>query len=369
MFSLPAFLHGFAEASTQVFFAYDPAARQLLYLSAAAGPVLGLPAADPAAATAQLPALLTRLHPDDRAYLAACWPRWLAGDREPARVELRLTPPDGPQRWLALTPYQHPADPATGTSAWLGGTLEDISTAKEYTLNTDRFNAKKDATLEILSHDLAEPFVLLQQLADYVADEVGPAASPDLARQLKVMRTTCQQGVNLIRDFVDDEFLQSSHVALRRERQDLVAMLRAVLENYQLDQQLIAKRFTLTTPAPAIYVAFDYNKLQQVINNLVANAIKFTPDEGHIEVRVAEQPDCVLLSVADDGIGIPAAHLPELFERFTPARRPGLRGEKTTGLGLSIVKTIIELHQGRVWAESEEGRGTTFFIELPQKAD
>ncbi|WP_375416742.1 sensor histidine kinase [uncultured Hymenobacter sp.] len=366
MFSLPAFLHGLVEASPQVFFAYDPAARQLLYLSAAAGPVLGLPLS-PAGATAQVPALLARLHPDDQAYLADCWSGWLAGDLAPSRLELRLTRAGGPDQWLALTPYYPPADPATGAPAWLGGTLEDISTAKEYTQNADRFNAKKNATLEILSHDLAAPFALLQQLADYVADEVGPAADPTLVRQLAVMRTTCQDGVSLIRDFVDDEFLQSSYVALKRERQDLVAMLRTVLENYQLDQQLIAKRFTLAPSAPALYATFDYNKFQQVVNNLISNAIKFTPDEGHIEIAVAGQPDHLLLSVADDGIGIPAEHLPELFERFTPVRRPGLRGEKTTGLGLSIVKTIIELHQGRIWVESEEGRGTTFFVELPRE--
>ena len=370
MFALSAFLQGFAEASAQVFFAYDPVAGQVRYLNAAACPVLGL-SPDPAQARAQLPALLARLHPDDRAYLAAYYPRWRAGQSaETPRLELRLRPPadqpDGPEQWLALTPYcpalaAAEADPAP---TWLGGTIEDISAAKTYLLNAERFNTKKNATLEILSHDLAGPFALLQQLADYVAEEVGPGASTTLARQLAVMRTTCQESINLIRDFVDHEFMQSAQMALNLERHDLVALLNTVLEDYRHDQQLIAKHFTLTATAPAICAVVDYNKFQQVVNNLISNAIKFTPDGGRIELSVAEHPDHVRLRVADDGIGIPAAHLPELFERFTPARRPGLRGEKTTGLGLSIVKTIVELHQGRIWVESEEGQGTTFFIKL-----
>ena len=71
------------------------------------------------------------------------------------------------------------------------------------------------------------------------------------------------------------------------------------------------------------------------------------------------------MTVADDGIGIPAHLLPVLFDRFTPARRPGLRGEKTTGLGMHIIETIVRLHQGHIWVESQENVGTTFYIQLP----
>ena len=367
MFSLPAFLEGFVQASAHVFFAYDPTIEQVLYLNAAATAVLDL-RPELAEATAQLPDLLARLHPDDRPYLAALWPRWQAGEAGLPRIEVRLTCPDGSIRWLALTPYHHPAEPGVPAPAWVGGTIEDISVAKAYILNADQFNAKKNATLEILSHDLAHPFILLQQLADYVADEVGPTAQAELTRQLETMRTICQDGVSLIRDFVDHEFLQSAQVTLKLERHDLVALVGAMLEEYQGDQHLIAKRFLLTASHPAIYVMLDYNKVQQVVNNLVSNAIKFTTDGGEIRVIVEEHVEQVRLIIADNGVGIPAAHLPEVFERFTPARRPGLRGEKTTGLGLSIVKTVVELHKGRIRVESEEGQGTAFHIELARAA-
>lgn len=367
MFSLSDFLRGFAEASAHVFFAYDPATGQLLYLSAAAAEVLGL-SADPAVANEQLPELLARLHPDDLAYLTGFWPRWQAGEAGlPARPELRLRRLDGSEQWLALTLYCPPAaSDEAGAPFWLGGTVEDISVAKSYTQNADLFNAKKNATLEILSHDLAGPFALLYQLADYVAAEVGPGADPILARQLAVMQTTCQDGIDLIRDFVDYEFMQSTQVALNLERHDLVDVVGSLVGYYQHEQQLVDKRFIFSASHPAIYAELDYNKFQQIINNLVSNAIKFTRDDGFIQVSVAQHPQHVLVTVADNGVGIPAQHLSDVFERFTPARRPGLRGEKTTGLGLSIVRTLVLLHKGQIWVESQEGQGTSFFIKLPQ---
>jgi two-component system sensor histidine kinase VicK len=97
----------------------------------------------------------------------------------------------------------------------------------------------------------------------------------------------------------------------------------------------------------------------------VSNANKFTRRNGHIRVTVQEKAGNTILSVRDDGIGIPKDLQPQLFERFTRARRPGLKGEETVGLGLSIVKRIVELHGGKIWVESEENKGSTFFIELP----
>ena len=93
--------------------------------------------------------------------------------------------------------------------------------------------------------------------------------------------------------------------------------------------------------------------------------MKFTPDGGTIRVSLARRDTAVLLTIADTGVGIPAALQAGLFEKFTKARRTGLRGEKSTGLGMSIIKTIVDLHQGRIWLDSTEGQGTTFYIELP----
>lgn len=235
--------------------------------------------------------------------------------------------------------------------------------------NADKFNAKKNATLEILSHDLAGPFTLLQQMTDYFLDRVQSLADVELNEMIGVMQATCADSVNLIRDFVDDEFMQSVNIALKRERVDLVQKLAQIMQEYQRSAHHIAKHFFFEPVQQPIYVELDQNKFMQVMNNLLSNAIKFTHEGGHITVQVEVQPGKVLLTVSDDGIGIADTLHSIVFERFTKARRPGLRGEKTTGLGMSIIKTIVELQQGRIWFTSAENQGTTFFIELPRVAE
>lgn len=202
-------------------------------------------------------------------------------------------------------------------------------------------------------------------MAEYLLGKVSPLADAELNRMIEAMRQACQEGVTLVRDFVDQEFLESANVDLQLVRLDLAARLRLVLDNYRQRQHAAGHHFYFEATHPRIYAEVDENKFLQVINNLIGNALKFTPDGGHIHVTLSQHPEHLLVTVADNGIGIPEALQPGLFERFTRARRVGLRGEKTTGLGMSIIHTIVGLHRGRIWVDSQEGRGSTFFIQLP----
>jgi len=102
----------------------------------------------------------------------------------------------------------------------------------------------------------------------------------------------------------------------------------------------------------------------RVVDNLVSNALKFTPAGGRVTVALQEREGRALLSVRDTGIGIPAALHAGLFEKFSVSARPGVGGEAATGLGLFITRQIVQLHRGKVWVESQEGAGTCFFVEL-----
>jgi two-component system sensor histidine kinase VicK len=231
--------------------------------------------------------------------------------------------------------------------------------------NAQKFNMKKDATLEIMSHDLAAPLVSIQQFTHHLAAETQLDGNPAVRELLNLIEQTCTEGVTLIRDFVDNEFFESSLVQLQRERTDMVHWLTAVVEEYQRASPHTHLHFVYEPPTQPLYVSYDVNKFQQVVNNLISNSIKFTPDGGQITVSLVQQGDQALLRIADTGIGIPEALQPVLFDKFTKARRIGLRGEKTNGLGMSLIKSIVELHQGRIWVESAEGAGTTFFVEIP----
>ena len=106
-------------------------------------------------------------------------------------------------------------------------------------------------------------------------------------------------------------------------------------------------------------------RMQQVVSNLLSNALKFTPAGGTVTLGARLHEGKVRLRVQDTGIGIPGKLHNQLFDKFNPTRRTGLHGEATTGLGLFIAKQIVQLHGGDIWLESREQEGTTFFVELP----
>lgn len=124
--------------------------------------------------------------------------------------------------------------------------------------------------------------------------------------------------------------------------------------------------FDYFLPTEPLYANLDVNKFTQVIINLISNAIKFTPDGKRVLVQIEPYEAAVQFQVIDEGVGIPLAMQPHLFESFIKARRPGLRGEPTMGLGLALCKTIVEWHRGTISVKSEEGKGNVFTVEIPQ---
>jgi two-component system sensor histidine kinase VicK len=126
--------------------------------------------------------------------------------------------------------------------------------------------------------------------------------------------------------------------------------LKQVIEEYKnAEENLLPKIFDFTYSSDPLYMDIDDVKFLQVINNLFSNAIKFTPDNGTIRLECRRKGATVLFVVADNGIGIPAELQPVLFDKFSKARRPGLRGEESTGLGMSIIKTLVTWHGGKIW--------------------
>ena len=114
-----------------------------------------------------------------------------------------------------------------------------------------------------------------------------------------------------------------------------------------------------------VIVNANHEKLWRVFNNLIVNAIKFSYEGGMIKVGIKTENGCTVISIADNGIGIPPGQKDSVFEMFTPAKKAGTHGEQPFGLGLSISKRIIEKHRGKIWFENNADAGTTFFIELP----
>ncbi|MDQ2795398.1 MAG: ATP-binding protein [Bacteroidota bacterium] len=346
-------------ASAQVQVVYDIAAGRVIFVNHAYEQVLF---GTDAGVNAELPALLARIHPEDRGYLAEHWARWVRGDQL-SEIEVRLQRVDESAQWFAAIPYYHPATATTGPL--LVCTLHDISAAKHHQANSDLFNSRKNVTLEVLSHDASGAFIMIEQLAQYMRDELPEAVKPEVGQMLQMLESTSRESVKMIRDLINLEFAAAVTTNLKIDRVELGDIMRGPLEQLHLGYELLGHHFAYSLPAEPVYVNLDVSKFTQVIINLVSNAMKFTPHEGHVRVAVVGLPGRARVEVSDDGIGIPAAMLPHLFERFTRARRPGLRGEETIGLGLSLCKTIVEWHEGTVSVASTEGEGSTFTVEIP----
>ncbi len=349
-----------AENIHQLIFAYLVEENELIYLSPAFEKIWNRSIER---AKANPSSLIESIHPDDRKYLYRCYQQLLKGEKKET-IEFRMIPEEGDIRWLCINSPVLVED--ADDRHILTGMLEDISRVKQQYENLEKFAAKKDAILEILSHDLAGPLVNIKGMADLLIDEVKEYRNQELNEMINMITKTSERSIQLIREFVKQEFIASANSAFTKQRVNLVQKIRDSISMYKNSENEIAKTFNFSVSDEEIFVEVDDYKFVQAINNLISNAIKFTPDGGIISVSIEDRKEHVLIKVADNGIGIPEKYHDTLFEKFNKARRPGLKGEPSVGLGMSIIKTIVEWHEGKIWFKSKEKEGTTFFIELPK---
>ncbi len=152
---------------------------------------------------------------------------------------------------------------------------------------------------------------------------------------------------------------------LVKEKLDLRSLLYDSVELLQFKASDKQQQIVFESDNTPITVEVNHEKIWRVLNNLIVNAIKFSHINGIIKVAIKHNNARVLISIADNGIGIPTEQKDAVFEMFTAAKKVGTDGEQPFGLGLSISKKIIDMHGGRIWFESNAGQGTIFYVELP----
>jgi two-component system, OmpR family, sensor histidine kinase VicK len=354
------FFEGLVTNTDKIVFAFDINAESFLYLNPAFEKIWNKSIEDVAANPSDL---ISTIHPEDRAYVLDSF-REIINGAEKKEVEFRILFPDKSIRWIVINSYKLYDEAG---KQGLAGFAEDISKSKDNEIVLQKFAAKKDSILEILSHDLAGPLNNIKAIAALLTRKLKGRQNPELDKLVKMVEETSERSIRLIREFVKTEFLQSQHAELIKKRVDIVKELREIVEQYKASEIEISKTILFQISSEQIFVDVDVYKFSQVINNLISNAIKFTKDNGVIQLSIEDKQEKVLITVADDGIGIPAKYHEALFEKFNKARRPGLKGEPSVGLGMSIIKTIVDWHGGRIWFDSKEGEGSTFYIELSKE--
>lgn len=234
--------------------------------------------------------------------------------------------------------------------------MQDITYLKQL----DQFRTQM---IQMASHDLRNPLGVAMGYLELLTDDLRPA-TPMRQQVLNGLENALTRMQNLITDLLEVERIESE-AERRREPVALDQLTQAVAD--ELLEQARQKHQTLTvTLAPQLpAISGDTVRLRQALTNLIGNAIKYTPDGGRIEVRLTLNDRWLVIEVQDNGYGIPKESQARLFQRFYRAKAPGTENIGGTGLGLSLVKAVIEQHGGCISVESELGQGSTFHVELP----
>jgi len=179
------------------------------------------------------------------------------------------------------------------------------------------------------------------------------------------MGVACQTMLTLINDLLDIAAIEAGRLELQKKKVDIEQYLRETCESNSILAEAKKIRLVCAVEENLPPVLMDPNRINQVINNLITNAIKFSHPETQITVSAKKTDEGIVIAVTDQGQGIPASEIPKLFAAFSRTSVQATAGEKSTGLGLMIVKRLVEVHGGRVWVESVPGKGSTFALSLP----
>ncbi|MBB3868480.1 cell wall metabolism sensor histidine kinase WalK [Geobacillus sp. NFOSA3] len=218
-----------------------------------------------------------------------------------------------------------------------------------------------------VSHELRTPLTTMKSYLEALAEGAwqDKAIAP---RFIEVVQTETERMIRLVNDLLQLSKLDSKDYKLNKSWVNFSEYFHKVIDRFELTKSENIT-FVRKIPKEAIFIEIDKDKITQVLDNIISNAIKYSPQGGKITFRVRELADEIIVSVSDEGVGIPKADLAKVFERFYRVDKARSRKLGGTGLGLAIAKEVVIAHGGTIWAESKEHKGTTIFFTLPLERD
>ena len=231
-------------------------------------------------------------------------------------------------------------------------------------------NRLKDEFLATMSHELRNPLNVILGYSELLLRSPEIRQSPQLLRMCEALRRNAVTQSHLIRDLLDLSRLRSGKLTLNAETVSVMTAILNAVETVRVEAA--AKNITVEINAPeeGLFVEGDLLRLEQIIWNLLTNGVKFTPPGGRIAVTAERDNDDVIVTVSDNGQGIDVSFLPHVFEMFRQADASTSRAQSGMGIGLALVRQLVELHRGTVSVDSAgPGRGTTFTVRIPQSSE
>ena len=317
------------------------------------------------------------VHPEDRARVVQAIDDSLKSHNA-YELEFRILKRNGEVGWIFTNAVVF-RDAAGNPSRLVGVTLDitdrkraeaerDAVLAREQELRraAEEANRLKDEFLATMSHELRNPLNVILGYSELLLRTDEFRSSSQLARMGEAMRRNALAQSHLIRDLLDLSRLRSGKLTLNTETVSVVTAITNAVETVRADATAKEIDLNIDTPDGALFIEGDLLRVEQIIWNLLTNAVKFTPPGGRVLVRAARDNDDVVLSVADNGQGIDGIFLPHVFEMFRQADASTSRAQSGMGIGLALVRQLVELHGGTVEVKSAGvGLGTCFTVRFP----
>jgi PAS domain S-box-containing protein len=302
--------------------------------------------------------LMEQCYPDPeyrervREFMQSCRPGWM---------DFRMTARDGrviETSWANIRVSDN-------TQVGIGIDITDRKRTEEALREADR---RKDEFLATLSHELRNPLAPICTGLDLLRQSRGSGV--EVERVLEIVERQVQQLVRLVDDLLDVARITTGKIELRKQRIPLNVVVNDAIESSRPQLDAAGHHLTVDLPGETIILDADGTRLSQVLMNLLNNAAKFTDPGGHISLQAQRENGTVVLRVRDSGAGIPTDKLSQIFDMFAQVDRSLERARGGLGIGLSLVRALVEMHGGKVEARSEgPGRGSEFIVQLPLPAD
>lgn len=277
--------------------------------------------------------------------------RALSGKFPRATYESSITTKNGETKIVSWhsTAFKDPQGQIIGLTS-IG---EDVT---EKRANENKLKEQREQILAFVSHELRSPLISIQALVDMASEEMSSPQA--LAERFKSINDQVKRIDLLSKDLLESCVHRTGELQFKFSKMDLGLILQRVAKNFKVE---------LTVPSVPMIGFFDESRLEQVFSNLLSNALKYSlPEKNHVKISASLiGSDLVRVSVSDQGIGIPPENLETIFELFSRAPNATKIETKGFGIGLKIAKDFIRKHSGKIWVESELGKGSTFHVELP----
>lgn len=309
------------------------------------------------------------VHPEDKEFVRNNYLKRIKGESVESRYDLRIQIKDGSTRWIRLNAVliDWEGQPATLNL------ISDITEGKKAELQIkdkneelQKLNLERDKFFSIIAHDLRGPIGGFMGLTEMMADDYQNFTEAEIREMISNLSQSARNTFNLLENLLEWSQMDHGKTAFNPQNIDLNQVITDCIN--LAGEQSRAKNLNITFqnhPGQEVYA--DRNMVQSVIRNLLSNAIKFTPDGGKITISShSAENNMTVISVKDSGIGMTDLILNNLFHLDAHTKRPGTKGEKSTGLGLQLCKEFVEIQGGKIWVESKPNNGSVFYFTIPR---